>query len=133
MSSGEARGGGRRDRGVGGEGSVDNVGEASFEGSDRFFVRVAHSEASIAVVAGGLVTTELRDRDAVDRGVELPIPDARQPVAWMVARPHRQRGGAVVAGVGVFAVETRDVSSFTNDLGGGEPGNAGDLEQFGAS
>jgi hypothetical protein len=50
----------------------------------------------------------LGERDAVDGGVELPVARAAESVPLPVGRPDWQRGGAVVAGVGVAALEAFD-------------------------
>lgn len=72
----------------------------------------------------------LCDGDAVERGVELPVADAAEPVALLVARPDRQRRGPVVAGIGVLRAESVHAGCLGQDLGGGQVRAADYDEQF---
>lgn len=86
--------------GIGQQGVVDDVGEPPFESPERFGFGVAVGASAFQVCACCGVVVRLGDGDAVDGGVELPVPDPAEPVPW-AAGPDRQWRGAVVAGVGV--------------------------------
>ena len=58
---------------------------------------------------------------ALVRDLQRVIGDeAAEPVPGLVRRPHRQRRGAVVAGVGVTGFEPVDAGGFADDLGRGQ-------------
>ena len=79
--------------------AVDEVGEASFEGSSCFAGCVAAGDPSFEVDVRVGVAGALGDGDAVDGAVQLPVARAGEPVTCSVAGPHRQWRGAGVAGV----------------------------------
>ncbi len=83
------------------EGSVDDVVEASFEDAHRFSAVIALGLAALEECSGAGVAAGLGDGDAVQGGVELAVAGAGEAVARVVPGPHRERGGAGVAGVGV--------------------------------
>jgi hypothetical protein len=60
--------------GVGEEGAVDDVGEFAFEESKGFSFGGAGLETALDEGLGVGVDTDLGDRDAVQRGVGLPVP-----------------------------------------------------------
>ena len=70
--------------GVVSEGSVDDVGEAAFEGSDGFFGGVAGVFAALEIGPSVWIPVGLGERHAVERAVELAVPDAAEPVARVV-------------------------------------------------
>ena len=115
--------------GVGDEGVEDDVGQSALEDSDRFGLGVSVGSTSLEERPGFGVVVRLSDGDAVERGVDLPIAATAEPVAFSVARPDRQRGGAVVAGVGVPGPEPSNVRGLPEDLGGAQGGAATDLQQ----
>ena len=94
--------------GVGEECSVDDVGESAFECSDGFFVGVAVGGSPVKEAARWGVVAGLGEGDAVDGSVELAVAGSAEAVPVGVGGPHRQRGGAVVAGVCVPGVEPFD-------------------------
>lgn len=65
----------------------------AFAGSPAF------GDLAEVVVASGSRVTSLADGDDVDRGVELPITAAGEPVAGLVAAGGVDQSGAGVAGV----------------------------------
>src|SRR5690606_4565105 len=117
---------------VGEEGSVDDVGEASLEGSERFGLGLAVlGHAAFEVGLGVVVDAELGDGDAVDGGVELTVSGAGETELLPIAGPDRQVCGAVVAGVGVLALGPADIGGLGDDLGGGQRAGAGQGQQRG--
>jgi len=60
--------------GVGEQRAVDDVGEASFEGADRFGLGVTACPAAFEELPRWRVVARLGDGDAVQCCVELPIP-----------------------------------------------------------
>src|SRR5215217_1138583 len=70
---------------VGEEGSVDHVGEAAFEDAKRLGFVLAAFAAALKELTCGLVVVGLGDRDPVDRGVELSVAGAAEPVTRPVA------------------------------------------------
>lgn len=60
--------------------------------------------------------------------VELAVADPAEP-AGRNQRPHRQWGGAAVAGVGVFGPEPSDVRGLPDDLGCGQGPASHDEQQ----
>ena len=77
----------------------------------------------VRVVAG------LGDGDSVQRQVELPVAGGAETMALLVGRPHRQRGGAVVARVGVLGAEPPHVGGLANQLGRSEHPTASKRQQ----
>jgi hypothetical protein len=69
------------------QGAVDDVGQAAAQGSDRFSFRIV-VHAFLQVSAGFGVVAGLGDGDAVQRGVELAVAAAVEPVAFAIARPY---------------------------------------------
>src|SRR3954447_3887613 len=59
----------------------DAAGEVPFEAADRFAVGLAFDGLAGDVVARLVMAAGAGDRDAVDRGVVLPVPAASEPVA----------------------------------------------------
>jgi hypothetical protein len=59
--------------GVGEEVAVDDVGESSFEGAHGFHAGVAELHPTLEELLGRRVTSPLRDRDAMDRTVQLAV------------------------------------------------------------
>ena len=70
----------------------------------------------------------LRERDAVDCGVELPVASATESVSCSVGGPDGQGRGAVVACERGGALEPFDAGGLTEDVGGGERSAAADRE-----
>jgi hypothetical protein len=101
---------------VGGEGVVLGVGQVSLEDAQRLLPALAGLLATADQITRRGVVTGLGQRDPMQRRVELPVPGPRQPMPWDVAGPDRQRGGAVVTGVGVGAVGAGDAGGLTEDL-----------------
>ena len=60
--------------GVGLELFPEGGGDVAFEAAERFAAGFAFGEFALVVVAGGCVAADLGDRDAVQGGVELPVP-----------------------------------------------------------
>src|SRR5205823_6435071 len=87
---------------VGEEGAVDDVGEAAAEEPERLLGRVALLDASLEVLAAERRLAGLRDRDPVQRRVDLAVAGAGESVAGGVARPDGLRRGPVPAGVGAL-------------------------------
>lgn len=77
--------------------------------------------------AGGL-----GDRDAVQGGVDLPVPTSGQPEPGFVARPDRLRSGAVPARIGALGGEPGGAGGLADDLRGRQRAAAGDLQQRGS-
>jgi hypothetical protein len=74
--------------------SPQGAGELTFEAADRFAVGLAFGELLLEVGTGGWMHADLRDRDAVQGGVELAVPAAVEAMTGAVARAGRDRGGA---------------------------------------
>ncbi|MDJ0769260.1 MAG: hypothetical protein QNJ12_10715 [Ilumatobacter sp.] len=68
-------------------------------------------------------------RDSVDRGVELSVASAAEPVTVAIAGPDRCRSGAVVAGERVLGLEAFDAGDFADELGRCERSDPMDLAQ----
>lgn len=79
-------------------------------------------------MVAGTVQAELGDGDAVEGGVDLPVPAAGEPVVVIVARPHRDWRGAVEPGVGVLGLEPLDAGRLAKNLGGRQNAASGDLQ-----
>src|SRR5262249_36775934 len=62
------------------EGVEDDADEESFEAADRFASALAFGTFAFEVRAGGRVVARLRDRDSVERGVELAVATAVEPM-----------------------------------------------------
>ena len=75
----------------------------------------------------------LGDGDAVQGGVDLAVPAARQPEALVVPGPHRDRGGPVPAGEGRLGAEPAGAGGPHDDLGGGERPASGIAKSDGAN
>jgi hypothetical protein len=118
-------------RGVGFECVVDDVGEASLEDAEGFEAAVAVDAASGDERLCGRVPVGLGERDAVDRGVELSVAGAAESVALPVRGPDGQWRGAVVACVGVLALEAFDAGGLTEDLRCRQRPAAADRDQRG--
>ncbi len=67
--------------GVGDEGAVDDVGEASFEDAECFEAAVAVGASAGDQGSRAGVVVGLGERDAVEGGVELAVAAAAEPVA----------------------------------------------------
>jgi hypothetical protein len=63
------------------QGLVDDADEESFEAADGFASALSFGSFAFEVVAGGGVVAGLGDRDPVERGVELAVAAAVEPVA----------------------------------------------------
>jgi len=63
----------------------DGAGEESFEAADRFAFAFAFGLFAFEVSAGGGVVAGLRDRDSVERGVQLPVAAAVESVPLALA------------------------------------------------
>jgi hypothetical protein len=129
MSSGRRLTGLVGEAGVGEECPVDHVGQASLQGADGLGGGVAVAAAAGQVALGVRVVAGLGDGDAVQRQVELSVAGTAETMALCVGRPHRQRGGAVVAGVGILGVEPPDVGGLAHELGRGEHPTAAKRQQ----
>ena len=102
------------------EGLKDGIGEAALEYAKCLASAVPTVLAAFDQAFGRRMPAGLGERDAVQGGVQLAVPGAAQPVPGLVRRPHRQRCGAVVAGVGVTGFESVDAGGFADDLGCGQ-------------
>jgi hypothetical protein len=67
------------------QGVEDGAGEESFEAADRFAFAFAFGLFAFEVGAGGGVVARLRDCDAVERGVQLPVAAAVESVSLAFA------------------------------------------------
>jgi hypothetical protein len=83
--------------------------------------------------AGVGVAGALDDGDAMESAIQLSVPSVSEPVADVVPGPHRQRGGAGVAGVGVLVLDAGDVGGLAEDLGGVSTAMPGRMSGVGAS
>ena len=63
------------------QGVEDDADEESFEAADRFTATLAFGAFAFEVGACWLVDAGLRDRDAVEGGVELAVAATVEPVA----------------------------------------------------
>lgn len=117
---------------------VDNSRETAFECADGLGLRVAVVDAALHVGAPRTVgQSDLYDRDAVQRGVELPVTAARRLKAaacWgLSARPVGDRRGAGVAREGGLALEAFHSGGFGHDFRSGEWSDAWGGDEPGAT
>jgi hypothetical protein len=63
----------------------DDTDEESFEAAECFAAALAFAAFALEVVARRCVVARLRDRDPVERGVELAVAAAVEPVALRLA------------------------------------------------
>ena len=87
MSSGKLHRGYDRHYFVQEEAPEDLVGESSAQHPERFFLRVAASDASVHVGAASADSATLGDRDAMERRVDLAVPAAIESEV-RAAAPH---------------------------------------------
>jgi hypothetical protein len=98
----------------------DGIGEAALEYAKCLASAVPTVLPPFDHLFGRRMPTGLGECDPVQGSVQLAVPGAAQPVPGLVRRPHRQRCGAVVAGVGVTGFEPVDTGGLTYDLGRGQ-------------
>lgn len=103
--------------------------EAAFQAAERFDFGVALVESLAVVGASEAVETDLCDRDAVQGGIELPVPGAAHPdSAAGVPGPDREGGcGAGVHREARLGPEPIDVRGLPDDLRRGQRGATGGI------
>jgi hypothetical protein len=79
------------------EGLEDDADEESFEAAGCFSFAFAFAAFALEVGACARVVARLRDRDPVERGVELPVAATVEPVSLSAARARFERCDAAVA------------------------------------
>jgi hypothetical protein len=99
---------------------VDDVGEPAFEDAEGLHAAVASGLAAFDQGPGAGMDTGLSHRDAVECCIQLAVPGPGESMPGAVGGPHRQRGCAVVPGVGVFGDEAIDAGCLAKDLGCGK-------------
>jgi hypothetical protein len=62
------------------QGVEDDADEQSLEAADRFATAFAFGSLAFEICARGWVVARLSDRDSVERGVQLPVAAAVEPV-----------------------------------------------------
>src|SRR5262249_24046804 len=103
--------------------------EESFVAAECFAAALAFAAFAFEVGARVGVVAGLRDRDPVERGVELPVAAAVEPVALCAAWARLPRCGATVPGGRGVASEAADRADLGQQLRRGDGGAAGQLEQ----
>jgi hypothetical protein len=78
-------------------GLEDDADEESFEAAECFSFALAFAAFALEVGACARVVARLRDRDPVERGVELPVAATVEPVSLSAARARFERCDAAVA------------------------------------
>ena len=105
--------------GPGEEAAVDDVGEVAFERAAGFAWGLAFADLAGEEGLGVGVVALLDDRDAVERGVELAVAAAVQPVApGGLAGAAGDRRGAAEAREGGGVFEAADVAGLGDQRGG---------------
>src|SRR4051794_19213556 len=92
----------------------------ALEAAKRFGRALAFGALSREVVAAFGVAARSRDRDAVNRGVDLAVAAAVQAVAVGLARADRDRGQAAGAREFGVAGESLDAGDLADQLAGGQ-------------
>ena len=100
--------------------SVEDVGEASFEGSWGFGWGLPFADLALIVEPSGAWVAGLAECDGVQGGVELPVAGGVEAVTAAFAAGGFQRCGSGVAGEVVGGRETGDVADVAEDLRGGD-------------
>ena len=103
----------------------DAAGEVALEAADRFFGALAFGAFAGDVVLGFGVAAQPRDGDAVDRGVDLAVAAAVEPMPLGVAGTDRDRGDASRPGELGVAGKPLGAGDLADELGRGqrpEPG-----------
>jgi len=113
---------------VSSEGLKDGIGEAAFQYAHCLTSAVAGGSAAFDHGLGWWMPPGLGERDPVQRGVELAVAGAAEPVPGLVRRPHRQGRRAVVPGVSIAGLEPFNAGGLAEDLGRGQGSAAGDGE-----
>jgi hypothetical protein len=99
------------------ESAVDGVWEVTFKDSEGFEAAVAGRFPAGEEVFGWLVNADLGDGYAMQRCVDLPVPEPGQSMSLMVRGPHRERCRSIVTSERVTAFEPGHSAGLTNDLG----------------
>jgi hypothetical protein len=102
------------------EGAIDDVRQPALESTYRLRAGVAGSNAALQIGDCVGITLRLGHRDAMEGRMELAVADPGEPVTTLVARPHRKRSRAVVAGKGVAGGKATDTRGLADDLGGAD-------------
>ena len=109
---------------------VDDARQPAFEASQCFGGRHAFGLLLLVVGLAQSVHPDLGDRDPVDRCVELPVARSSQSdSSGGVARPHRDRRDAGVAGKGCFGFEAADPGGLPDELGRSQLPDPGHRQQ----
>ena len=109
------------------EGVEDDAGELAFEAADRFAAALAFALLAFEVGACWRVHAALRDRDAVEGAVELPVAAAVEPVALVFAGAGVEWGDAGVAGELRVRAEAVDRADRAEQLRGADGAAAWEL------
>src|SRR5262249_17556932 len=107
----------------------DDADEESFVAAECFAAALAFAAFAFEVGARVGVVAGLRDRDPVERGVELPVAAAVEPVAVCAAGARFQWGDAAGPGELGVASEAAGRADLGEQLRRGDGGAAGQLEQ----
>src|SRR6266545_6547370 len=102
----------------------------SFEATERLHPTLALGLLSIEKRAGGRMHPTLGDGDAVKGAVELAVAAAVEAMPRRPAGGGRDRGDAGEPGELGIGCKASGAGGLGDDLGGGEPGAAGQLEQL---
>src|SRR6476661_5066448 len=113
---------------VSSEGLKDGIGEAAFQYAHCLTSAVAGGSAAFDHGLGWWMPPGLGERDPVQRGVELAVAGAAEPVPGLVRRPHRQGRRAVVPCVSIAGLGPFNAGGLAEDLGRGQGAAAGDGE-----
>src|ERR1700757_2567616 len=119
--------------GVGIQGVVDDVGQVPLEDAETGLAGLVPGLAAALQQGGGAgMAAGLDYGDAVEGGVELPVPAPVEALGAVVAGAAAggDRGGAVVPGVGGRTAEPADVTGLAQDAGGGDHRDPRDGQQF---
>ena len=100
----------------------DNADEVSLEAAECFSAALPFAAFALEVLASGRVVAGLRDRDPVERGVELAVAAAVEPVALSAALARFERCDAAVAGELGVCFEAVDRADLGEQLCGGDRG-----------
>jgi hypothetical protein len=107
--------------------SVEDVGEASFEGSSGFGGGLPFADLALVVEPSGAWVAGMAECDGVQGGVELPVAGGVEPVAAAFAAGGFQWCGSGVAGEVVGGRETGDVADVAEDLRGDDVSDTVDV------
>jgi hypothetical protein len=111
-------------------GSPKLVGQVSFKAAQRSSWLLAVGDLAVVVASPGAIgPADLDDGDGVDRGVQLPVAIAVEPVAFVFGAGDLDRGGAVVGGIGSRGSKPTYVTGSAEDAGSQHRADAVDLAQ----